>query len=347
MQRQDGRCFVCIQNRIPAPLKRSAIRVTHSNVNIRFQQRAAHAVVRAAVVSQNPVGGQANIVDSGLDLHQCVISLVFQILILVGYRLQDRLKENARVFQSNAMRFIQRRKIEASPKRSGSMGCPVYVMLPLDTISVVEHQGKTEARILKENELTHALDRFKLAGVHGIMVDIWWGIVERDGPKAYDFSAYRRLFEMASEAGLKLQAVMSFHAAGSNVGDTCEIPLPKWVLDIGYKNPDIFYTDRQGFRNEEYLSLGCDEEPLFYGRAPVDMYRDFVDAFANEFESMLGNVITEITVGLGPAGELRYPAYPEGDGRWSFPGVGEFQCYDKYMLASLQAASFKVGREEW
>ena len=35
---------------------------------------------------------------------------------------------------------------------------------------------------------------------------------------------------------------------------------------------------------------------------------------------------------MGPAGELRYPAYPEGDGRWRFPGVGEFQCCDKYML---------------
>jgi hypothetical protein len=45
-----------------------------------------------------------------------------------------------------------------------------------------------------------------------------------------------------------------------------------------------------------------------------------------------GTVITEVTVGMGPAGELRYPSYPEGDGRWRFPGVGEYQCYDKYML---------------
>jgi hypothetical protein len=49
-------------------------------------------------------------------------------------------------------------------------------------------------------------------------------------------------------AGLKVQAVMSFHAAGGNVGDTCKIPLPKWVLDIGERNPDIFYTDKQMHR---------------------------------------------------------------------------------------------------
>ena len=60
-----------------------------------------------------------------------------------------------------------------------------------------------------------------------------------------------------------------------------------------------------------------------------------------------GSVLTEITVGLGPAGELRYPAYPEGDGRWRFPGVGEFQCYDKYMLADLKRAADAVGHPEW
>ena len=34
--------------------------------------------------------------------------------------------------------------------------------------------------------------------------------------------------------------------------------------------------------------------------------------------------ITEIEVGLGPCGELRYPSYPQTQG-WVFPGIGEFQ----------------------
>ena len=62
---------------------------------------------------------------------------------------------------------------------------------------------------------------------------------------------------------------------------------------------------------------------------------------------MPGSKLVEVTVGLGPAGELRYPAYPEGDGRWRFPGVGEFQCYDKYMLADLKQAADAVGKPEW
>jgi beta-amylase len=53
-----------------------------------------------------------------------------------------------------------------------------------------------------------------------------------------------------------VQAVMSFHAAGGNVGDTCKIPLPKWVVDIGERNPDIFYTDKQMHRCVEWDFLG-------------------------------------------------------------------------------------------
>ncbi len=55
----------------------------------------------------------------------------------------------------------------------------------------------------------------------------------------------------------------------------------------------------------------------------------------------------EVTIGLGPAGELRYPSYPEGDGRWRFPGVGEFQCYDRFMMADLRRAAEAVGQPEW
>lgn len=49
-------------------------------------------------------------------------------------------------------------------------------------------------------------------------------------------------------------------------------------------------------------------------------------------------------MGLGPCGELRYPAYPESNGTWKFPGIGEFQCYDKVSLTPIQIIQPLDGR---
>jgi len=219
-------------------------------------------------------------------------------------------------------------------------------MLPLDTVWVIEKDGSLVSQIKREQSLERGLETLRKAGVEGVMVDVWWGLTERD-PQEYDFSAYEKLFEKIRGKDLKVQAVMSFHAAGGNVGDTCQVPLPQWVMEVGAEDPDIWYTDSNGVRNHECLSLGCDELPIFHGRTPVQIYRDFIAAFSDKFHSLFGECITEITVGLGPAGELRYPSYPEGDGRWRFPGVGQFQCYDKYMLADLKQAAEARGHPEW
>lgn len=122
------------------------------------------------------------------------------------------------------------------------------------------------------------------------MIDVWWGYVEHTQPNDYDFSAYKALFDKVASYGLKIQCVMSFHAAGPNVGDTCQISLPQWVLDVGSVNPDIFFTNKDYWRDEECISLGCDEVPLFYGRTPVQVYKDFIEVFSDTFQHMFGRL---------------------------------------------------------
>ena len=48
--------------------------------------------------------------------------------------------------------------------------------------------------IKREKALEVGLQTLRQAGVEGVMVDVWWGIVENAGPGKYDFSAYKRLF---------------------------------------------------------------------------------------------------------------------------------------------------------
>ncbi|KAJ0983444.1 hypothetical protein J5N97_011699 [Dioscorea zingiberensis] len=123
---------------------------------------------------------------------------------------------------------------------------PVYVMLPLGVIT-------SDNEFEKPRVLRKQLKKLKKAGVDGVMVDVWWGIIETK-PKSYDWIAYRKAFQMVKEEGLRLQAIMSFHQCGGNVGDVVFIPIPQWVRDVGEYDPDIFYTNRKGTRNQEYLS---------------------------------------------------------------------------------------------
>lgn len=130
----------------------------------------------------------------------------------------------------------------------------------------------TNDNVLEDkNGLENQLKKLKAAGVDGVMSDVWWGIVESKGPKQYDWRAYRSLFELVQQCELKLQAIMSFHQCGGNVGDIVNIPLPHWVLELGETNPDIFYTNRTGNRNKEYLTIGVDNQPLFDGRTAIEV----------------------------------------------------------------------------
>lgn len=48
-------------------------------------------------------------------------------------------------------------------------------------------------------------------------------------------------------------------------------------------------------------------------------------SFRIEFDVLFTDgAISEVEVGLGPCGELRYPSYPVKHG-WRYPGIGEFQ----------------------
>lgn len=63
------------------------------------------------------------------------------------------------------------------------------------------------------------------------------------------------------------------------------------------------------------------------------MYRDYMNSFRENMEDLLDEgLISDIEVGLGPAGEMRYPSYTQSQG-WVYPGIGEFQV--KTLFSNL------------
>jgi len=208
----------------------------------------------------------------------------------------------------------------------------VFVMLPLDTVNL-------EGTLTYPEDLYEQVRLLHSVGVDGFMVDLWWGITEPH-PGRYNFNPYVTLIELAKKFQLKVQVVTSFHKCGGNVGDECDIGLPAFVREAD----DIWYTDAQGVETREYISLFADDVAV-KGRTPIQMYGEWFAAFAKAFASDLGKTIVNVMVGMGPRGELRYPAYPLD--RWRFCGIGEFQCYDKHALANLRSRATAVGNEAW
>ncbi|KAK9144037.1 hypothetical protein Syun_013437 [Stephania yunnanensis] len=224
------------------------------------------------------------------------------------------------------------------PRRRGS---PVYVALPVDAVS-----GSGE--IKRRKAMVYSMRALATAGVEGVVMEVWWGLVERERPLEYEWREYLEIVALARSFGLKVRAVMAFHQRGVQ-GDRVWIPLPQWVRQEMDDEPDLAYSDRFGRRSTEYVSLGCDILPVLKGRSPIQAYSDFMRNFRDTFKDFLGVTITGIQVGMGPAGELRYPSCPSQKLTWSwrFRELGEFQCYDKYMLASLNACAREMGMREW
>ncbi|KAF6174018.1 hypothetical protein GIB67_039969 [Kingdonia uniflora] len=79
----------------------------------------------------------------------------------------------------------------------------------------------------------------------------------------------------------------------------------------------------------------------------LQIYRDYMKSFRESMADFLDSrLIIDIKVGLGLAEELRYPSYPQNQG-WLFPGIGEFQCYDKYLKEEFKEVATLTGHPEW
>lgn len=200
----------------------------------------------------------------------------------------------------------------------------------------------------------------KNAGVSAVSVDVWMGQVEQSadagpGKASFDWSYYDAVFNMIINAGLKVVPIMSFHQCGGNVGDTCgsdsirkagnnwelgpdgndEIAVPWWIwTDIAAANPglspdDLKFKSEQGNYSVESVSLWADHYIL-------PQYQEFMEAFESHFANKVGSIL-EITIGMGPASELRYPSYNQHDVGTGFPTRGAFQAYGRLAVEDFRS----------
>jgi alpha-amylase len=176
-------------------------------------------------------------------------------------------------------------------------------------------------------------------GVDAVAIDVWWGAVEPTRG-VYDWSYYDRAFAAITGAGLDLVPLMSFHECKSNVGDDCDISVPSFVWEpvsicgiAGCSTP----VPAENHFVSEYGNVNR-EAPAPWGAGAsrtLLQQQEFMEAFEQHYGSGptdYSDSIQEITIGTGPAGELRYPSYAAHDSKVpgnpaGYPNRGTFQSY--------------------
>jgi hypothetical protein len=144
--------------------------------------------------------------------------------------------------------------------RSG-MAAPTvrqYVMGPLEQVTDWESFSK-------------ALRQLKQNGIEAITTDVWWGSVEAEKGR-FQWDYYKRYVEVVRAAGLKWLPILSFHQAGGNVGDTVDIPIPKWVWN---ESTDMKFVGSNGVVNGEYISFWTPEAYPLYERVMKSFSKKF------------------------------------------------------------------------
>ncbi|GJZ44832.1 beta-amylase 1, chloroplastic [Tanacetum coccineum] len=155
---------------------------------------------------------------------------------------------------------VQREYPSSSISNKEERGVPVYVMMPLAGA-----------------DLCSSFKDLNSAGVEGVMVDVWWGLVEEVAGNVTMWNnrkVVKASFKDLKSAGVEGVMVDVWYKglcrfinvvemlATLALISYCKIPLPMWVVKDINKDPDLAYTDQWGRRNYDYLSLGCGS-PIF------------------------------------------------------------------------------------
>ena len=205
-------------------------------------------------------------------------------------------------------------------------------------------RNKAEAEALYKYK--HELYELKRLGATSISFDVWWGKVAKlittpSGKKiwTYDWSDYETLFALIVEAGLKPAPMLSFHRCGGNVGDDITILLPEgiWTKHIG--EPGVTDENSLKFKSEQ----GNFSDEFFAPSAiPIVLkdLMDFVGAFQFHFAAY-AEFLENITLSLGPAGELREPSFNSHDRGAGYPTRGSLQLYNELDIKAFQRAMLK------
>ena len=107
-----------------------------------------------------------------------------------------------------------------SPHRRGR-GSPIFVTMPVDSVDPL-------GQVRRRKTMSQSFKALVAAGVEGVVMEVWWGSVERDQPTLYNWQGYLGIVEMARRYGLKVRAVLAFHQHDTGPWDS------HWLVSLSF-----------------------------------------------------------------------------------------------------------------
>lgn len=95
----------------------------------------------------------------------------------------------------------------------------MFVTLPIDAVSPA-------GEVRRRKAMSQSFRALAAAGVEGVVIEVWWGFVERDEPCSYNWKGYLEIVALARRYGLKVRAVFSFNQNGIGPDD------PHWLVSL-------------------------------------------------------------------------------------------------------------------
>ena len=78
---------------------------------------------------------------------------------------------------------------------------PLFVTLPVNSVSI-------GGQVRRHKAMAQSFKALLVASVEGVVIEVWWGLVEKDEPRVYNWQGYLDIVALAKRCGLK---VMAFH----------------------------------------------------------------------------------------------------------------------------------------
>lgn len=130
-------------------------------------------------------------------------------------------KSSGHVSPDNGGDFQYEMQYGFSPRKAS----PVFVTLPVDAL------GPT-GQVKRKKAMAQSFRALATAGVEGVVMEVWWGLVEKFKPGFYNWEGYMEIVTLAARYGLKVRAVMAFHQRGSGPEDPCWLVIHHYLISI-------------------------------------------------------------------------------------------------------------------